>query len=482
MDFVHLSHYILWLMSIVEQLEAEGEALSPKVRAAIESLERLCAELQERIRILEARLAQNSTNSSKPPSSDPPGMVRPGKKSKGRKRGGQPGHPGHHRMQIAPQRVDEFVPHVPETCEHCGHSLAGAEEGGPEQMHQVVELPPVRAEVKEHRMVCLRCPKCSKLTRAPLPAEVGGRHFGPRLTALVAVLAGHYRMSRRALKDLIERLLDVPAPSLGSTEACIQETSAALAAAYQEAQAEVRASWWAGVDETPWQLCGRKMWLWAAVAERATVFRLGWGRGKKELKEFLGDFEGIISSDRWCSYQACSKRQICWAHLPRNFKKLGLRGGLAAEFAAEGEKICDRVFERWRSYREGKLNREELKRGMLDIQAEFWSLLERGAASADKRVAGPSRNLLKLWPSLWTFLDEPIEPTNNAAERALRKPVLWRKNCFGNQSESGLRYAERILSISATCQQQQIHPLDFITRSIEALRSGTSAPKLLPAN
>ena len=468
-------------MSIVEQMEAEGEVLSPKIRAAVESLERLVAELQERVRGLEARLAQNSTNSSKPPSSDPPGMVRPGKKSKGRKRGGQPGHQGHHRMLLPPERVNEIV-HVPEACEHCGHSLKGAEEGGPEQVHQVVELPPVQAEVKEHRRVCLRCPKCSQLTRAPLPAEVGGRHFGPRLTALVGVLAGHYRMSRRALKDLIEQLLDVPAPSLGSTEACIQETSAALSAAYEEAQAEVRASWWAGVDETPWKLRGRKMWLWVAVAGRATVFRLAWSRGKKEMKEFLGDFEGIISSDRWCSYQAWSKRQICWAHLPRNFKKLGLRGGLAADFAAEGEKICDRVFERWRSYLEGTLSREELKRGMLDIQAEFRCLLERGAASTDKRVAGPSRNLLKLWPSLWTFLDEPIEPTNNAAERALRKPVLWRKNCFGNQSESGLRYAERILSVSATCQQQKIHPLNFIADSIEAFRSGTPAPKLLTAN
>ena len=98
-----------------------------------------------------------------------------------------------------------------------------------------------------------------------------------------------------------------------------------------------------------------------------------------------------------------------------------------------------------------------------------------------KRVAGLSRNLLKLWPSLWTFLDEPIELTNNAAERALRKAVLWRKGCFGNQSEAGLRYAERILSISATCQQQQVHPLDFVALSIAALRSGKPAPKLLPA-
>lgn len=464
----------------MEQLEAAGEVLSSAVRAVVKGLEATVALQEERIGELEARLSQNSTNSSKPPSSDPPGVARPGKKPKGRKRGGQPGHRGHHRMILPPERVEEEV-HEPESCEHCGHSLAGAEEGRPVQVHQVVELPPIRAEVKEHRMLCLRCPKCSGLTRARLPAEVGGKHFGPHLTALTGLLVGHYRMSRRSVVDLLGRVLDVPAPSLGSTEACTQETSAALDLAYREALAEVRGSPWAGADETPWKLSGKKMWLWVGVAKRATVFRVTRGRGAKELKGLLGDFEGIVSSDRWCAYQIYGKRQLCWAHLARNFKKLGLRGGKAAEFAAEGEQVCDRVFERWRCFREGTLERGALKQRMRKIQASFRRLVERGAESINRKVAGLCRNLLKLWPSLWTFLDEEVELTNNTAERALRKAVLWRKNCFGNQSEGGLRYAERILSVSATCQQQQIHPLDFVARSIAALRSGTPAPKLLPA-
>jgi transposase len=466
-------------MTLLEQLEAAGEVLSSAVRAVVKGLEATVALQEERIGELEARLAQNSTNSSKPPSSDPPDVARPGKKPKGKKRGGQPGHRGHHRMILPPERVEEVV-HEPESCEHCGHSLAGAEEGRPVHLHQVVELPPIRAEVKEHRMLCLRCPKCSGLTRAPLPAEVGGKHFGPRLSALAGLLAGHYRMSRRSVVDLLGRVLDVPAPSLGSTEACTQETSAALDLAYREALAEVRASQWAGADETPWKLRGKKMWLWAGVAKRATVFRVTRGRGAKELEGLLGDFKGIVSSDRWCAYQIYGKRQLCWAHLARNFKKLGLRGGKAAEFAAEGEQVCDRVFERWRCFREGTLERDALKQGMRKIQASFRRLVDRGAESINRKVAGLCRNLLKLWPSLWTFLDEEVELTNNTAERALRKAVLWRKNCFGNQSEDGLRYAERILSVSATCQQQQIHPLDFVARSIAALRSGTPAPKLLP--
>jgi transposase len=466
-------------MNIVEQLEASGEVLSPAARAAFELQEKTIAELRERILELEARLAQNSTNTSKPPSSDGPGVVRPAQKPKGRKRGGQHGHKGHHRALLPPERVD-VVQHKPAACAHCGHSLEGAEEGRPEQVHQVVELPPVRAEVKEHRMACLRCPKCSGLTRAPLPAELGGKHFGPRLTALVGGLAGHYQMSRRALGDLVSRLLDVPAPSLGSTEACTQETSAALEEAYGEALARVRASPSVCVDETPWKLCGRKIWLWTGVGGDATVYQMTWTRGKKELKALLGEFTGIVSSDRWSSYQSCAKRQLCWAHLTRNFRKLGLRGGLAAEFAAEGEAICDRVFERWRSFGEGSMDREELKRGMAETQASLRELIERGAESINHKVARMCRSLLKLWPWLWTFLDEPVEPTNNAAERALRKAVLWRKNCFGNQSETGLRFAERILTVSATCRQQRIHPLDFVASSIAARRSAAPMPKLLP--
>lgn len=480
MDFVHLSHYILWLMSIIEHLEASGEVLSPAVRAAIELQEKTVAELREHIGELEARLAQNSTNSSKPPSSDGPGGVRPAvAKPKGRKRGGQPGHRGHHRMLLPPERVDEVEVHTPKSCAHCGHSLAGAEEGRAAQVHQTVEMPRVRAEVKEHRMQCLRCPKCSELTRAPLPA--GGKQFGPRLTAAVGVLAGYYRMSRRSVTDLLGRLLDVPALSLGSTEACTQETSAALEGAYLEVQSEVRASAWAGVDETSWKLCGKKRWLWTAVAARATIFRISQGRGAKELKSLLDDFSGIVGSDRWCAYQIYPKRQICLAHLVRSCRKLALRGGKAAEFGDAAEALCDRVFERWRQFREGKLTRKQLKRRMKPIQASLRRLVEEGSESINQKVASACRNLLRLWPSLWTFVDEAVEPTNNAAERALRKPVLWRKNCFGNQSESGLRYAERILSISATCQQQKIHPLDFAADSIAALRAGSPAPKILQA-
>ncbi len=472
-------------MRIIDALEAAGEVLPPAVRAILESYEEIAATaarvplLEARIRELEARLGQNSTNSSKPPSSDPPGVVRREKKPTGRKRGGQPGHRGHHRKRLPPERVDEVVVHRPEACRHCGQSLAGAQAAKAAQVHQVVELPPIRARVTEHRMQCLRCPQCERTTRAKLPAEVGGRHFGPRLVALGSQLVGRYRMSRRDTVDFFGRLLDVPAPSLGSTEAFTQEASAALLPAYEAVRAEVRRSEAAGVDETPWKLRGKRQWLWVAVSSRATYFHLGRSRGSEELRRFLGDFTGVVSSDRWCAYQIYARRQLCWAHLVRNFKKLALRGGQAVRFAQRGEAECARVFELWHRMLEGNLDRVQLGTQLEPIRVRLERLIRRGAASADRRVAGFCRNVRKLWPSLWTFVEETVEPTNNAAERALRGAVLWRKSSFGSQSEPGLRFAERILSVNATCRQQQIHPLDFLSLAVSALRSGTPAPTLL---
>jgi transposase len=303
------------------------------------------------------------------------------------------------------------------------------------------------------------------------------------VAALGSLLNGRYRLSRREMVDFLGRLLDVPGPSLGSTEAFSQEASAALEPSYREARAEVLRSASAGVDETPWKLAGGKQWLWVATAKSATLFHLGSGRGSKELRRFLGSsFGGVINSDRWCAYQMYERRQLCWAHLTRNFRKLALRGGKAVPFAERGEAVCKQVFRLCWDLLEGRLDRAQLAKKIKPVQARLRRLLREGVASSDKRVAGFCRNVLKLWLSLWTFVREPVEPTNNAAERALRAAVLWRKSCFGSQSDSGLRYVERMLTLTATARQQQVHPLDYLTRAISALRSGTSAPTLLPTD
>jgi transposase len=165
--------------------------------------------LQARVRELEARLGQNSSNSSLPPSSDPPqAPARPKAPPSGRKRGGQPGHRGACRALLPVEQVDEIVVLEPERCRHCGQPFSGTVTGrrGRVWRHQVVELLPLAVRVTEYQMTARRCPACGKRTRADLPVGVPRRPFGPRLTAVVALLSGRYRLSRREVRQLLHDL------------------------------------------------------------------------------------------------------------------------------------------------------------------------------------------------------------------------------------------------------------------------------------
>src|SRR5436309_6250247 len=216
--------------------------LPPAIWAATPcAAQALIVALQERIRELEARLGQTSANSSCPPSSDPPeAPARSKAPPSGRKRGGQPGHRGTYRALLPVEQVDEVVPVVPERCRHCQQPFpepAGRRRGRVWR-HQVVELLPLAVRVTEYQMMARRCPTCGKRTPADLPAGVPRRPFGPRLTAVVALLSGRYRLSRREVRQMLQDLWAVRV-SLGAVVRQEQALSVALAPVVAEAQAAV---------------------------------------------------------------------------------------------------------------------------------------------------------------------------------------------------------------------------------------------------
>lgn len=483
-------------MSVIHELERAGEHLSSGVRAAfvalearvreLEALGPVVAQLQAQVRTLEARLAQNSTNSSQPPSADPPGTARPTAPPSGRRRGGQPGHPGHQRTRVPPARVDAVVEHRPAACRRCGHALAGAVAVGEPTRHQVIELPPVRAHVTEHRALTLACPGCGVRTRACLPAGVREHHFGPRLTAFAVTLLGRFRLSRRNLTALLAELLDVPAPALGTTQRFAEEVSAALTGPYQEVRAAVRASAHAWVDETSWALRGALRWLWTAATPVATLFRLGRRRNARARELLLGRaYPGVLTTDRWRAYDGhpLTHRQVCWAHLKRNLQGLvdaGGAGSAGAALGAWGVREADRVFHAWHAHQRGELTRAQLQRTLVPVRMRLRHLLQRGVASGEQRPRALARDVLRLWDGLWTFLrHEGLEPTNNRAERALRAPVIWRKTSFGSGSGAGLRAVERLLSVGETCRQHARNVFAYLTAALDAHRIGAAAPQLL---
>ena len=467
----------MWSEPPVPQTLEEATAL---LRLAWEQL----GQLQARVQELEARLGQNSTNSSRPPSSDPPETpARPPAPPTGRQRGGQPGHPPHQRTVVPPEHVDQIVEHWPTHCRRCAAPLPPMAAGEPVR-HQVPELPPVRAVVTEHQLQHVRCGACGTTTCAALPAEVPPGAFGPRLQATVAVLSGRYRLSRREVVGVCTDVLGAPL-AVGSVDRLCQATAHALAAPVATLQAAVQQAAAAHADETSWREAGQRCWLWVVVTAVATVFTLAPSRGSGVIKGLLGEaLAGYLISDRWSAYTWLdpARRQVCWAHLKRDFQKLVAYGGPGRAIGQDALRLLAGLFGAWADLRADPTQRPRFVRRARQYQWRFRRLLETGQQCGCDKTANFCTAVLKLWPALWTFVTVPgVEPTNNAAEQALRPAVLWRKGSFGTQSAAGNRFVERLLSVAATCRQQDRSLLAYLIAVCTAVQTGHPIPSLLPA-
>lgn len=444
------------------------------------------AGLQTRVQELEARLGQNSSNSSRPPATDPPSTPkRPPAPPTGRRRGAQPGPVAHQRSVVPTDQVDVVVAHWPQRCRRCAAPLAPEQAPvvGEPVRHQVTELPPVRAHVTEHRLYHLRCPDCGTTTCATLPTDVPPGAFGPRLQATVAVLSGRYRLSRREVAGVCTDVLGAPL-AVGSVDRLCQATAEALAAPVAELAAAVQQASAAHADETSWRQAGQRCWLWVVVTAIATVFTIAPSRGRGVIQGLLGAaFAGYLITDRWSAYTWLSpeRRQVCWAHLRRDFQALVDLGGAARPIGEAGLALIARLFDAWYAGRDEPAPRPRLAAETAPLREQFHALLEQGQRSGHYKAIGLCESLLKLEPALWTFLRVAgVEPTNNAAEQALRPAVLWRKGSFGTQSAGGNAFVVRLLSVAATCKQQQRSLLDYLTAVCTAAHAGQPLPSLLP--
>lgn len=461
-----------------DQRIAELEQL---LRAALARI----AELEGEVRELRARLNQNSTNSSKPPSSDMPGTSRtPKKPPTGRQPGGQRGHKHHKRGLVPPERVNRVVDVVPERCCSCERRLVGRD-ASPER-HQTVEVPPIAPLVTEFRCHALTC-TCGVTTRGELPAEA--MHvFGERLTAIIGLLSGKYRLSKRLVQSALSDLLNVDL-ALGTVSNRDMEVSASLAEPMVEAEQAVRETDGAHMDETGWsegKADGRakRAWLWVAVTACVTVFRISTSRGSDVAKGMLGEtYTGFLTTDRWSGYNwfDLSLRQLCWAHLTRDWQSFIDRGG---ESARIGELLMadrNKMFRWWHRTRDGTMKREDFERRMRRVRRRVGRLLREASLCPNAKTAGMATEVLKLEPAMWTFVDVPgLDPTNNTAERTIRHGVMYRKTSFGTQSAEGSRFVERVLTAVATLKQQNRSVLDFLTDAVRAHRLGLKPPSLLP--
>jgi transposase len=479
------------VMNLIERDEQLGNR--------VEALEQRYEELKAENQLLKEQLQLDSTNSSKPPSQDRGKGFKTKEKQPGKKKsGGQPGHAGHERRLYPIEQCQWVKEHYPNACIVCGAALVGSDHE-PYRI-QIVEIPPVVPQVSEHRFHGLSCKHCGASTRAWDEDIIDSSGYGERVAAHVAVLSGQYRQSHRMVQEFMDELFGIKL-SVGSVNRLRQESSDAVAAAVAEAHAYVQRQSNVNMDETSFAQGngdgnnpnGHKGWLWTMTTSMVSYFAVFLGRSQAVRQQLLGEaFDGIVSSDRFSAYNQLDlkARQICWAHLKRDFTRISQRTGIAGELGQallEQQKL---LFEHWYRVRDGTLDRNEFIDVVAPIQQQIHTLLEQGARHViGKKEKTPlaktvrtCRQLLKVESAFWTFVTTPgIEPTNNAAERALRPAVLWRKNSFGSQSEAGSVFVSRMLTVVTTLRSQNRPVLDYLVEACRAARQGQPAPSLLPA-
>jgi transposase len=439
------------------------------------------ADLEAKVAALEERLRQSSQNSSRPPSTDPPTIGRPpARPPSGRRPGAQPGHDAQARALVPVDQVDHVIPLRATHCRGCGAIVRGSDPAPRRQ--QVVELPIVRPTITEYQWHTLTCARCGVATLAPRPPRVPTGAFGPRLTATVAVCTGVYHLSKRTTAGLLADLFGVDL-AVGSVTACEQAASAAVATSVVQAVRHVRQQPVIHVDETGWRQRRQRAWLWVAATTWVTVFLVHARRGTGAARALLRGTQAILVTDRWSAYQAwpLAQRQLCWAHLRREWVAFTERGGTAWRAGQALLAETRAIFALWQRVRDGTLSRARFQAAMRPHRRRVEAWLRRGTACRHAKTAATCREVLALAPALWTFVDVPgVEPTNNAAERPLRPAVLWRRKSFGTHSAAGSRFAERMLTVAATLKQQRRNVVDFVTDACLAALHGHPAPSLLP--
>lgn len=465
-------------------MDARDEIIA-ELRATVAQHQETIERLVKRVAQLEAQLGQNSSNSGKPPSSDTPEQrnKRPKPKASGKRRGGQPGHKGHRRELLPPEQVTATENHFPAECDGCGHKLAPKPCADPLR-HQVTEFPVATPEVTEHRLHEGTCDECGHVTRARLPAGVPLGMCGPRLIALIGLLTGPNRLSRRQAVTLLSEVLGIRL-SLGTLSESEERLSDALAVPVEKALDHACQERVKHVDATGWSLASGARTIWTIATAVVTVFAITLDGSRDHLRELLAATRGILVSDRapQFGFWAMHMRQICWAHLLRKF--LAFSEDQNLEVAKLGEHLllfAHELFHQWHRVRDGTLSRAAFRRESMVLRTCVENLLQRGVDLCLPGVSGSCTNILKHRQALWTFIDKTgIEPTNNHAERELRAFVLWRKASFGSQSERGCRFAERIMTVAHTLRKQRRNVLDFLTAAVEAHLQHQPAPSLLPS-
>lgn len=454
---------------------------------------------QEKIKILEikiAKLSKNSSNSSKRPSSDDITKPKSNKKKKKGKRkiGGQPGHKKHERPLFSKEEIDESYPYILTTCPDCNGEVTIME--GEPRIIQQLELPEKPVIKIEHRSYPVWCEKCGKIHYMPFPPEVYKEGlFKERITSLVAFMKNVCHASFSTIRKFIRDVL-CEKVSRGYLRKVIDKVSQSLEGPYNELLARLPLETTINVDETGHKDNGDRFWTWVFRAEMYVLFRIDKSRGSKVLIEVLGkEFNGVIGCDYFSAYRKYMKDfnvslQFCIAHLIRDIRFLTTLKD--TETKAYGKRLLDKVKHLFKIIHDSTDMTQQafttaLEQAKQDIKEaalnDVPSKLDKKGKETKRAAQNMAKRFRKHGEAYFEFITTPdIDPTNNVAEQAIRFVVIDRHITQGTRSQKGRKSNERLWTVIATCALQGRSAFNFILESVRAFFQGNPSPSLLPGS
>ncbi len=445
----------------------EAPKLSELNQKDIDDMWELCRELKE-------KLNANPKNSSVPPSTVKPferqTSSQPKEPWRKKKPGAVIGHKGFGRTLLPIEHVHEVIACYPYS--ECIKCQALVKTVKYYSRKQVCDLPQGKLHITEYQLYRGRCIGCKKRYAAELPSNVPKHLLGNSALAKISLITGKYHLSKRLAAQLLFDFFGLKL-SIGTVSNAEAKVSEALKIPVEIIEKEVQSSERLHADETSFFLKHKLQWLWVAASENATLFKIFPKRDTESAKKLIGEsYQGLVNTDRYGAYHwiADAYHQYCWAHIIRDFRKISERENPKEAYI--GTVLLSQaqtIIKHWIAI---KKNRNQslhklYKRLLKDCPEQLLKTLQRGIELVDTKTAKFCQNFIKHWDCLWHFLRKPnVEPTNNTAERALRSAVIWRKICYGVQSERGLRFVERIFSVLETCRQRSESALIFIEKAL----------------
>ena len=368
---------------------------------------------------------------------------------------------------------------LPSHCE-CGGRINLKEE---HHRHQVHELPEIKLHITEYHLEKGRCSCCAANHIAVLPEGVTWGITGPNLISFMSQMVSKYKLSRRELQEFLKEHYRFTF-SLGSVFNKQKLVNKALEKPISELLNQIKESPCVNMDETGHRRDGKSQWLWGIMSPKAAFFSIENSRGKKVIHRLMEGYENIIISDRYAGYNYfnSSKRQICWAHLKRDFTKVSEKPDKIIARIGKNLLFCQaKLFEIWHQYKQGHLCRNTLVLETELVRKQIGDYLEQGSYTDPKlKIVRFCKNLLDNFSALWTFIFvDGVEPTNNHAERCLRPAVIWRKKSFGTRSDYGSEFVARTMSFITTCKLQEINSFEFLKNIMQCFFANIESPCLI---